>query len=216
MRILLVTETLTAGGAETFVIRLANALASDHSVMIAVLHGELIHPALIDQVAAAVAVERLEHRGKRWLWRAYRLLRWIRGDRSIMRSAQHRWLAGIARWWRPDVIHSHLLKADRAAAELSDDHPRLRHVITPYGDNAPYLKGQANPHMPAPVSRIKSIVERSDAIVAICIEQSDFVAARFPEAVGKTRLIHNGYAPCRNERPTASKDDRAITFGMVS
>ena len=41
MRILLVTETLTAGGADTLVMRLANALASDHSVMIAVLHGEL-------------------------------------------------------------------------------------------------------------------------------------------------------------------------------
>ena len=68
MRILLVTETLTAGGAETFVIRLANALAADHEVTIAVLHGEMVNPAIAAKVAASVRVERLRLQAKRLLF----------------------------------------------------------------------------------------------------------------------------------------------------
>ena len=110
MRILLVTETLCAGGAETFVIRLANALAADHTVTIAVLHGELSHPALIGRVVPEVTIERLILPAKRWLFRADTLSRRLGVDGSAIRALQQRWLAAIVKQFAPDVIHSHLLK----------------------------------------------------------------------------------------------------------
>ncbi len=216
MRILIVTETLCAGGAETFVIRLANALATGHSVTIAVLHGELAHPALLDRVAANVAIERLILPAKRWLFRVDTLLRRIGIDRSAIRHFQHRWLSAIARRTQPDVVHSHLLKADRAAADLCADHPTMRHVITLHGDYAPFLRGQADPQMLESGPRMAEIVDGADAIAAICREQVEFVAAHYPQAIGKTRLIYNGYAPWRSGGPDPDRVDLRPTFGMVS
>lgn len=217
MRILIVTETLTTGGAETFVIRLANALAADHAVMIAVLHGELVHPALVDRVAPGVGVERLELPAKRWLFRADSVLRRIGVDWSAIRTVQHRWLAAVVRRFAPDVIHSHLLKADRVAADIRAEHPGLCHVITLHGDYAPFLRGQSDPQMLALKRRMAAIVADADAIAAICREQLDFIAARYPAAASKTRLIYNGYAPWQAERPASVAPDSAVlTFGMVS
>ena len=217
MRILIVTETLTAGGAETFVIRLANALAADHMVTIAVLHGEMVHPALADRVAAGVTVERLELPAKRWLSRADTILRRIGLDWSAIRTIQHRWLSAIVRRFAPDVIHSHLLKADRVVADVCAECPGLRHVITLHGDYAPFLHGHSDPQMLALEPRVAAIVAGVDGIAAICREQVDFVAARYPEATAKTRLIYNGYAPWRAERVASMKqDDAVLTFGMVS
>lgn len=217
MRILFVTETLTTGGAETFVIRLANALSADHAVTIAVLHGEVVNPALIERVAAGVTVERLSLPAKRWLFRVDTMQRRIGLDWSAIRSFQHRWLAAIVRQSAPDVIHSHLLKADRIAADVCAQHPPLRHVITLHGDYAPFLHGRSDPQMLALKRRIAATVASADGIAAICREHVDFVAARYPAATGKTRLIYNGYAPWRTARPGMMGQDKPLlTFGMVS
>jgi len=217
MRILLVTETLTAGGAETFVIRLANALAADHEVTIAVLHGEMVNPAIAAKIAASVRVERLRLPAKRLLFKADTVLRRLRVDWSINRRLQHRWLAAIVERAAPDVIHSHLLKADRVAADIRAICPALRHVITLHGDYAPFLHGQSDPQMLHLERRMAGIVEGADAVAAICKEQVEFVAERFPEAMAKTRLIYNGYAPWNVERqPRPAASAGALVFGMVS
>ena len=217
MRILLVTETLTAGGAETFVIRLANALAADHAVTLAVLHGEMVNPAIVAKVAAGVRVEQLRLPAKRWLFKADTVLRRLGVDWSINRRIQHRWLSKIVKRWSPDVIHSHLLKADRMASEIRAARPGLRHVITLHGDYAPFLHGQSDPQMLKLELQMAAIVEGADAIAAICREQVEFVTRQFPAAVAKTLLIYNGYAPWNVERqPRPADGAGAIVFGMVS
>jgi hypothetical protein len=57
VKILLVSETLETGGAETFVIRLANALALRHQVIVAVMHGDRIQPQLAEQLDGRVRLE---------------------------------------------------------------------------------------------------------------------------------------------------------------
>lgn len=217
MRILLVTETLTAGGAETFVIRLANALAADHDVTIAVLHGEMVNPAIAVKAAADVHVERLRLPAKRWLFKVDSALRRMGVDWSFNRFAQHRWLAAIVERKAPDVIHSHLLKADRVASDIRAACPALRHVITLHGDYAPFLHGQSDPQMLKLEQRMTAIVDGADGIAAICREQVEFFAERFPEAAAKARLIYNGYAPWTAERGViAAKPGGPLVFGMVS
>ena len=216
MRILFITETLAAGGAETFVIRLANALAGDHEVTIAVLHGELVNPALIAKIGVRVRVERLRLPAKSLLFKADSFLRRLGVDWSINRRIQHCWLSNIVQRWRPDVIHSHLLKADRAAADVRATCPGARHVITLHGDYAPFLERQADPQMLNLGLHMAHIVASADAIAAICREQVDFVARQFPDVAAKTSLIYNGYAPWSGDRQPRLEDDDGLVFGMVS
>ena len=216
MRILLVTETLITGGAETFVVRLANALSASHQVTIAVMHGELIDRSLLERVGPAVHVERLMLPAKRMLFRADTLLRRVKIDRSIIRRAQRRWLASIVDHMAPDVIHSHLLKADRIAADICADRPTLRHVVTLHGDYAPFLLGQADPQMLRTGQAMAAIFGGADGIAAICRQQVEFVTKEFPGAAGRTRMIYNGYAPWRATHHDKVRDDHALTFGMVS
>lgn len=217
MKVLMVTETLSAGGAETFVIRLANALAVDHRVTIAVLHGEQVNPALLDRVAETVTVERLILPMKRQWFRIDGLLRRLGIDVSTLRTAQDRWLTAIARRDPPDVVHSHLLKADLAAARLRAKHPAMRHVLTFHGDYAPFLRRQADPQLLAIEKRVTCVIESTDGIAAICREHLDFVAKQFPDAVGKCRLIYNGYAPWEQSGAAGPRTEQAtVTFGMVS
>ncbi len=93
----------------------------------------------------------------------------------------------------------------------------MRHVITLHGDYAPFLHRQSDPQMLALGPRVAAIVAGVDGIAAICREQVDFVAARYPAAVGKTRLIYNGYAPWQAERAVdTTRNGAVLTFGMVS
>ena len=216
MRILLVTETLTAGGAETFVVRLANALAPDHEVRIAVLHDELVNEAIVAKVHSGVRVERLRLPVKRWLFRIDSLARRLGLDWSINRWAQHHWLSKIVKHWPPDVIHSHLLKADRAATDICASHRGLRHIITLHGDYVPFLSGQADPQMLKLEPQMARIIDRADAVAAICRNQVEFVSRRYPDAVAKTSLIYNGYAPWRAKRLIQPVNGSALVFGMVS
>lgn len=217
MRILLVTETLIAGGAETFVIRLANSLASSHSVTVAVLHGEMVNSEIAAKTSPGVCVERLLLPGKSWLFKVDTLLRRTGIDWSINHFVQRRWLAALIGRVAPAIIHSHLLKADRVASEARAAWPELRHVVTLHGDYAPFLRGDSDPQMLQLAKRMKHVMERSDAVAAICREQVDFVASNFPKALVKTHLVYNGFVPWPGARAiNLQSTEHTLIFGMVS
>lgn len=216
MKILLLSETLTAGGAETFAIRLANALASRHQVTLAIMHGQRVEPQLAAQIDARVGVERLELPAERWLWRVDGALRRFRIDSSILRWLQRRWLRRIVAREQPDVIHSHLFKADRLAAQVR--HQVLsppRHVITMHGDYAPYLKRQADPLMLHGSSWMERVLGSADAIVAICHEHLEHVSTDFPAIRPRLHLVYNGYSASGTPKPVPLPRDKFL-FGMVS
>ena len=222
MRILLLTETLYPGGAEVFVVRLANALAAaGQDVMIAVTNGELVHAALTDRIAPAVSVERLRLPAKRWLSRADRLLRMLRIDLPLLHKLQLRWLGRVVERWRPEVVHSHLVKADWLASESKARTGGFRHVITSHGEQLAYAAGIADPQMLHFDRRYGDILARADGIVAISDEQERHVRDCFPLAAPALTRIYNGYAPPSD---TAAMPSRAqlglpegkLLFGMVS
>jgi glycosyltransferase involved in cell wall biosynthesis len=218
MKVLLVSETLEIGGAETFVIRLANALAPRHQVIVAVMHGDRIQPQLAQQLDERVRLERLRLPAERWLWRFDGLLRHAHIDTAIIRSLQRRWLRRLIAREQPDVVHSHLLKADRLVAEAKSAAPRLpRHVVTLHGDYRPYLQDQANPQMLHAGRWIERVLHSADAIAGVAREHLDHIGVAYPEVRGKLQLIYNGYpAP----RPASASSPLLPTgkfvFGMVS
>ena len=167
MNILLVSETLLPGGAETFVLRLANALVGEHQVALAILHGEMVKGELCAKLDPRIKVHLLKLPAKRALLKVDNLLRRLHIDRSVVRRAQHQWLAKLVGASPPDVIHSHLFKADHAASLIRAAHPRIRHFITLHGDYAPFHEGRADPQLLKLAPRMASVIGLADGIVAV-------------------------------------------------
>ena len=217
VKILLVSETLLPGGAETFVLRLANALVGEHDVALAILHGEMVKAELRAKLDPRIKVHLLKVPAKRALFKVDSLLRRLHIDKSVVRRAQQRWLAKLVDPSPPDVIHSHLFKADHAASLIRAAHPRIRHLITLHGDYAPFHEGRADPQLLKLAPRMAAVIDRADGIVAVCREQVQWIGRVFPDATTKTRLHYNGYAPWRARLPTSlAQEGGRLRFGMVS
>jgi len=214
VKILLLIETLTAGGAETFVLRLANALSARNEVTVAVMHGGLVDQRLADQLRPAVRLKTLQTPAERWWWRADRLLRALRLDISLLRARQRRWLMRLLEEFRPDIIHSHLLKADRLMLEVASGR-QVGRVTTLHGDYEPYLQGQADPQMLDPRGWIRRALAEADAVVGVCEAHRQTVLRLAPHVGSRLQLIYNGYEPVEAPAPAWSPDG-LFRFGMVS
>ncbi|MCW3797514.1 glycosyltransferase family 4 protein [Sphingomonas sp. BN140010] len=216
MKILLLIETLTAGGAETFVLRLANALAPQNEVAVAVLHGGQIEPQLAQGLHPQIALHRLHTPAERWWWRADRVLRGVGLDRSPLRWRQRRWLRQLVDDFRPDIVHSHLLKADRLMLEVTRGRI-IGRVTTLHGDYEPYLRGQADPQMRGADRWIIRVLEEADAIVGVCRAHLQSAERLLPSIGTRLRLIYNGYERVgAAEHPSFTPPDGMFRFGMVS
>jgi len=215
MRIIILLETLTIGGAELFGLRLANALSETDEVLLAIINGERVDPRLARAVAPGVRLEALRLPGKRWWWKVDTGLRRLGLDVSPLRWAQRRWLSRLVGSFAPTTVHSHLLKADRLALDVRDSGHAFRHVLTMHGDYAPFLHGHSDAQMIGVASVADAIVARTDAIVTICEEHRQFAAKRWPEALAKLVEITNGYAPA-DPGPAPVLPASSFRFGLVS
>jgi L-malate glycosyltransferase len=220
VKILLLSETLEPGGAETFVVRLANALAADHDVTLAVMHGERIHPDIAGNLSQCVRLESLRLPAKSLLWKLNSALRRAGIDWSPLHALHRNWLRRLVDERRSDIIHSHLIHADRLATELRGD-GGPRHVMTVHGDYGPYLQGLADPQMLGLEAQIGRIAGRADAIVCTSHRHLDLFAEHYPQSAAKLELIYNGYEPpaaaCSNPgRSELGLPLDVFLFGMVS
>jgi glycosyltransferase involved in cell wall biosynthesis len=219
MKIMLVTETLQPGGAEMFAVRLANYLSEQHAVVLAVLHGELIHKGVMDQVKAAVRVESLSLRAKSALWKGDGLLRRMRIDRSIIGWLQRRWLRRLVDQFRPAIVHSHLVPADILVASVRrGDDRRFAHVVTVHGDYAAYLSGATKPLFLNARRKMSDVLGGADRIVSIAADQKRHLLVAFPQL--ELAVIANGFAPPSVDRHPSRRElglpEEGLLVGMVS
>lgn len=218
---MLLTETLCAGGAELFVVRLANALAgAGHDVLIAVVNGEMVHPAVAGKVHSAVVIERLVMPAKRAVQRADRLLRALRIDLPVVHMLQRRSLGAIVRRWMPDVVHSHLVKADWLAADLKARSKAFRHVITHHGEQIAYANRTADPQMLHYDKRMRRITDQADGIALISDQQEQHFRGAYGNShAGVTRILNGYEMPEGSTAPTRAMlrlPEGKLIFGMVS
>ena len=222
MRILLLSETLCAGGAELFVVRLANALAKGgHDVIIGVMNGEMVHPGVAGRIDPTVAVERAFQPAKRSLHRADRMLRALRIDLPLIHRMQRRWLDAIVRRWKPDVVHSHLVKADWLAAVVKRRIGGFRHVLTVHGEQIAYTERSASPQMLKYERRLQETLGQADGIAVISDEQERHFGELYQVAGTAITRIYNGYEKPASDAGWPSRarlglPDDKIIFGMVS
>ena len=216
MRILLITEALVMGGAETFVLRLARQLRLDgQDAEILCLNPDFEDRRLVDQYAELV-IHRVPRFGIRTLKRADRIAGWLGLDPMLQQRRAQRWIERHL-LGRFDVYHSHLFGADWLMASLKQRHPAMRIVSTLHGDYAIHASRQEGSertryrNWPAKLATTLAAVDRWVTISAD--QHSQFIGF----GVDPARLVDipNGYAPPAPP-PVLPTTRTGVTFVMVA
>jgi L-malate glycosyltransferase len=208
MKIFIITETLLAGGAEWFSLRLSDALIRrGHDVMLFVLRPDLVDKRIISKYPQ-VPVYHLPAQTIRVAALADRALRFILKTPYLLRILNSRFIKKYIDLSTPDVIHSHLLTADRRGIDANDK--KVRHVTTIHGDYISILKQK----MKDGTKEVEDILARLDTIVTISDEQIKILTSEIPALTTKIKKIYNGYVLPANIPIEEPKE--TFNFGLIA
>ena len=225
MKIIIASEVIHPGGAETFILRLAQALhEKGHDVCVFVFYEDFLHYNLCEIFApdvkiipAKIPVNTLLRKVDSGLFR-------LGIDKSFRATYIKKSLKQLIKNHQPDVIHSHLLKVDRLCLEVAQEH-NVPVVNTIHGDYLQfYNKIQAGTPIPLLnyTAKAPSNLNRLAQTVVISNKQINFFEEHFPtETSGKITKIYNGYRGTITEEKEQLKQQLDIAkddfvFGMVS
>lgn len=223
MKLLIVTETLYPRGAETFVVRLANALSAIHDVTVLNLHPYWSKAGLTDQLEKKIQlIERTS--SYRWFKQKFDGLFLKLGiDKSIVEADIVSYIHQVITENNIDVVHSHLFKADYYVARVKTEYQtRFNHVTTNHGD---YLL--FNRQAPARILNYKNklhfLLARVNHVVNISDEQLQLFSSFKQEGdyPFKSHKVLNGYqvygnGPVLQQRKDLGIAADAFVFGMVA
>lgn len=197
---MLISETLQIGGAETFVLRLSQALAMlGHSVSLFVLRGEKVNKKLVESLIKNVDVSTVTVHGSvlRLVLKLDGLLFVLGCSFSVLRWLQIRQVKKHLIAVDAEVVHSHLLTADLVTAGACVA-LGLPWVTTMHGDYEAFEKqGRNRAARILDFGRALSVVERSVAhMVCITAPQMTQLGRLLPRLASKGGIsnIYNGYA----------------------
>ncbi len=224
MNILLASEVIHPGGAETFILRLAQALHQQgHNVQVFVFYEELLNRELCKIFAPDVTVTAATIPNSKVLGKMDGLMFRLKQDHSFRRRHIKASLKKLIAQHKTDVIHSHLLKVDELCLETVGD--TIPVVNTIHGDYLQFFNKTKN-NIAIPllnyVQKAKSNLSKLAKVTCISDKQLDFFKEHFPtETKGKLNKIYNGYRGNITEQPEALREQLGISkdafvFGMVS
>ena len=225
MRIIIASEVIHPGGAETFILRLAQALhEKGHEVFVFVFYEELLNYSLCEIFAPDVRIVPAKIPNSKILQKADGALFRLGVDKSFRNAHIKKSLDQLIKEHQPDVIHSHLLKVDAICLSVADKH-NVPVVNTIHGD---YLQFYNKTKAGTPIPLLNYSTKAPDNLnrlahtVVISNKQIHFFENHFPnETKGKITKIYNGYRGNITEDSTALKkqlgiQDGDFVFGMVS
>ncbi len=225
MNILLATEVIHPGGAETFVLRLSDALQErGHDVEIFVFYKDIFNKKLHTLLAPRVPVTFARIPYSTPLRKIDSLLFRFKIDISLRDYFITRTLKKRLKEAGVDVIHSHLLKTDRLCLNATADTP-IPVVTTIHGDYLQFYN-KTEQRKPIPLlnygKKAAKNLSALDRVICISDKQIDFFKQKFESTTAdKIQKIYNGYEgfPAEDAKPLKSKlgipqDD--FVFGMVS
>ena len=209
MKLLLITETLLAGGAEWFVLRFADAMQKNqHKVILLVMRGDLIDSRLTARypeieirnqptwmVKTAVLIDRIWNK--------------LFGSAFALKLINRRLIEKLIREVSPDVIHSHLLNTDEVVA-MANRRTRIKHITTIHGDYIQAIKQNDEKIL----CRINRVIDHLDQVAAISDEQIAILISFAPQIKPKLSKIYNGYP--KQHKGSGQFDKKAIKFGMIA
>ena len=218
MRILIVTEALVLGGAETFVLRLARRLREDgHAAELLCLNPDLEDKRLVGQFPD-VPIHRVPIAGLRTSKRIDRMARWIGLDLDLQQRRAARWIESLP-LSKFDVVHTNLFGADRLFARLKRRAPNLKIISTLHGDYALYeqrAKGTERSRILHWRSKLVETLAAVDRWVTISPAQHLQFTDTFEVDPARLVDIPNGYAPPAPISPPAPRADAQVRFVMVA
>jgi glycosyltransferase involved in cell wall biosynthesis len=198
LKIVIVTEALCTGGAETFVLRLANALREKgRPVLIVILREDLINHDMVNEITNYDVLAPIKIPCLRLVLKLDGLLYKLGLQFSLLRWLQVLGLRNLLLAARAAVAHSHLLTADlvtsRACRSLD-----IPWVSTMHGD---YLaiehKGNCKAaRIPDFLAACLEVEHSLDHMVCITNHQMQQVQRLMPSlaAVDRISKIYNGYS----------------------
>jgi glycosyltransferase involved in cell wall biosynthesis len=225
--LIILCETLTTGGAETFVLRLAAAMqARGHQVRVAVLRGDKIERDLVASIAPLVPIDAYRPLGLRNILRLDGLLQRLGVDFSWLRWLQQRWLARLLSPPAAEgIVHSHLITSDLVAAHACA-RVGIPWLTTIHGDYLSFERtgGSKAARVPDFPRAAYGVSRGVGAIVCITDEQLEKMRRLMPDVVRRNgfRKIYNGYPrPQRLAEKSVPEilrqiPERALVVGMVA
>ncbi len=225
MNIILASEVIHPGGAETFILRLAQALKQQgHDARVFVFYNHLLNRELCKILAPDVEIVAAEIPMAGLLGKVDGLFFRLGIDYSTRNIFIRKSLNRLIQQQKTNIIHSHLLKVDNLCLDVA--HPQYIPVVnTIHGDYLQFFektkKGIAIPLLNY-LRKAKDNLGKLSAVVCISDKQVSFFGTEFPEQTkGKVSKIYNGYEGKITEgrgelrkRLGIGEDD--FVFGMVS
>lgn len=218
MRILIVTEALVLGGAETFVLRLARRLRADgHGAELLCLNPDLEDPRLVAQFGD-VPIHRIPLPGLRTAKRIDRVARTFGIDLNWQQRRAARWVQRhlVGRF---DVHHTHLFGADWLLTRLKRRHPGLRIVSTLHGDYALHeerARGTERNQLLNWRAKLAETIGAVDRWVTISRAQHRQFAELFGVDPALLTDIPNGYTPSAQVHAVERPAGMPLNFVMVA
>ena len=226
MNIILVTEVIHSGGAETFVLRLAKALLEQgHNPAVFSFYRGLSNEQLPEVFAPGVPVIYADIPADGVLSKADGLLFRANIDIRVRDWFIKRSLKKTIKEHCCDVLHSHLLKVDRVCVQVTEE-TGVPAVTTMHGDYLHFsadLKQNQRSNILNYRRHATKAIRGLKGVVCISDEQMDFMEEGFQEeAQGKLRKYYNGYPAVSwryvntNLRSELQIPENNFVFGMIS
>lgn len=225
MNILLATEVIQPGGAETFVLRLSQELHQrGHKVWLFVFYRNHFNKDIYQNLAKDVQLVFPKIPNATLLRKIDSLLFRLCIDYSFTNRHIKKGLELMLENRKIDVVHSHLLKVDKLCLEAATKH-RVPVVTTIHGDYLQFYN-KLEQKQPIPLLnyeyKAKSNLKQLSKVVCISDKQISFMDKNFSAFTqGKVEKIYNGYTGhIQLQRDAVRKSldipTEAFVFGMVS
>jgi len=221
MKVLIVTDTIHAGGAETFVLRLAKKLNEMKlQAEILSLNPDIENKELTDQYLT-LTIHRIQLPLLRWIKRGDRLLRLMDIDFSLQYYLIRKI---ISRKYLPNynLFHTHLISVDYLFARIKLSHPQTHIVSTLHGDYNEFevfwQNKSAHKKLAWP-KKVGLLKQQINNWVYISKQQWELFANEYKVPADKLHKIYNGYetndALAKKENG-ANATGASLTFIMVA
>lgn len=225
MNIILASEVIHPGGAETFILRMAQALYNEgHNVKVFVFYKEMLNRELCRLIAPNVDVVAADIPTGSILQKFDSLFFRLKIDFSLRDISIRKSLHKLIQQHKTEVIHSHLLKVDKLCLDVAAQH-NIPVVNTIHGDYLQFFdktkKGIAIPLLNY-TTKAPANLKRLAATVCISDKQLSFFKEHFDrQTTGKLSKIYNGYTGKVTESAAELKQRLGIkegdfVYGMVS
>lgn len=227
MRILIATEVIHPGGAETFLLRLSEALHQrGHEVVIFNFRADIYHQELKEKIAPNVTVVCADNPTGLLTKAADAIALRLKIDSSLrdkhIRSSLHKLLDSF----KPDIIHSHLFKTDVICCEVAKAY-NLPVISTMHGDYNMYyhnLQKGLDIRLPNFINKLHDVLQSLRCIVCISEEQLAFFRTEMQLLATQPlhlEKIYNGYTASLSHGVTVTRESlnipgNAFVFGMVA